>query len=475
MGIMYLAGYLRKRFDADFKLINQKLNNLTNDALVQAAVDFEADVVGLGAITPTAQDLPQLTQNLKRALPKSLVVIGGSHISAYGPKSLEKTSADCAVSGEGERAMEEVLRAHFDGGSLADVPGLFWRNDSGGVESNPGHPPLIENLDDIPFPAYDLIDLSEYWKHQGIAPIPRRKYVSLFSSRGCPYRCNYCHRVFGKGFRPHSAERMVDEVEYYQRTYGIEEIEFLDDIVNLDHDRLMSFCDLLHQRNIKVRISFPTAVRTDILRDDEIEALTDAGMYYCGFSLETGSARIQKMMGKNLNIDKFVENVNKVAAKRVYTNGFAMLGFPTETEEELKRTIQIACDTKLHTISFFTVTPFPGTDLYDLVMQNCPERLQDVSYDNMDFSSFNVNLSNIPDEVFYALQRGANRRFYMNPNRIMRIIRDYPKPQYLPMYVPQYLKRATKGMFHGPSTNGSTGGHTGAELPQQQAQEKDLV
>jgi len=452
LGIMYLAAYLRTRFDAEFLLINQKLNNVPDDEVVKQAAAFEPDVVGLSVMTPAAYHLPRLTAGLKAALPNALVALGGPHVSAFGCHVLRQSQADAALPGEGELGTEMLLRALQEGAGLESVPGLFWRDEDGGIVVNPGAAPLIDDLDSLPFPAYDLIDLPAYWRRQGIAPIPRRKYASLFSSRGCPYSCNYCHNIFGKRKRKHSAERIVEEAAYYQKQYGIHEIEFFDDIFNLDHKRLMRFCELMTSAEQPLKFSFPTALRTDILRDEEIDALADAGMYYCGFALESGSPRLQKLMGKNLDIDKFVDNVNKVAAKGIYTNGFAMLGFPSETEEEMLRTVDVACATDLHTISFFTVTPFPGTELYRSVRALFPERIRDVVYDNLDFSSFTANLSDVPDDRFYQIQREANRRFFFNPKRILRILRDYPKPLLLPLYIPPFIKRATKGLLWGAST-----------------------
>ena len=450
LGIMYLASYLREKFDADIKLINQRAENTSNDELVRRIAAHEADVVILSAITPTAKGLPYITKEVRKALPNALILIGGPHVSAYREKVLENTEANAAVSGEGELAVEAIIGEHFDGGGLEKVPGLLRRSGDGEIITNPGSFPLIQDVDSLPIPAYDLIDLPAYWKTQGIAPIPRRNYASLFTSRGCPYRCFYCHDVFGKRFRQHSAERVVDEILRLQKAYGgqgLNEIEFLDDIFNLNPRRLLKFCDLVHKKNIKVKLAFPTGVRTDIYSHEGIDAIVEAGAYYSSFSLESGVPRIQKLMKKNLNIEKFVDNVNYFVKKGVFANGYAMLGFPTETEAEIKQTIDVMCNTLMHTVSFHTVTPFPGTELYQIVKQTRPDLLSSLNYDSMDFSGIRCNLSDVPDEKFFKFQRMANRKFFMNPNRIMRIIRDFPQPHYLPLFIPQFVKRMTKGLL----------------------------
>lgn len=444
MGIMYLAAYLRSKFKADIHLLDQRLDNCSNDHVVREAVDFQADIVGLGALTPGAYGLGYITHGIRQGLPNALIVLGGPHVSAFQAKTLEDTAADAAVSGEGELAFEEIIRAHFDGGELADVPGIFWRDRNNEVISNPGMMPPIEDLDALPFPAYDLIHLPSYWRHQSFAAIPRRRYVSIFSSRGCPYGCTYCHRIFGNRFRPHSAERIIEEALYYQRQYNVKDIEFIDDIFNLDRKRLFEFCDLVQRRNLHTNIVFPNGVRTDILKEDEIDALVEAGLRFCCCALESGSPRIQKMIHKNLNIPNFLKNVELIKNRRVHTNGFAMLGFPTETEEEMQQTVDVLCQSKLHTLSCFTVIPYPNTALYHTAMQTHPEQLAHLRYDDMGYITGTINLSDVPDDVLFAYQRKANRRFYMNPSRIIRILKDHPKPHLIPLYIPHVLQRFVK-------------------------------
>ena len=163
--------------------------------------------------------------------------------------------------------------------------------------------------------------------------------------------------------------------------------------------------------------------------------------------MESGSPRIQEHTGKRLNIPRFLQGVEMAVKRGIFANGFVMLGFPTETEEEIKQTIDVACGSALHTSSFFTVTPFPNTALYDFVLKTHPEKLARVSYAGTDYSLIQVNLSEVPDPVLFYYQRKANRRFYMSPRRIYRILRDYPQPHLLPYYIPIYVSHVTKGLL----------------------------
>jgi radical SAM superfamily enzyme YgiQ (UPF0313 family) len=446
LGIMYLAAYLRTKFKTEIRIVNQKLHNTSDAELVKQAREFGADVIGLSMLTTNAYSLPFITSSLKAAMPQSLIVIGGPHVSAYGAASLGGNSADVAVPYEGELAFEAIINAYFNGGNLAEVPGIFRRTKEE-IVTNPGVTPFVEDIDSLPFPAYDLIDLKSYWKPQVMTASMRRGYASLFSSRGCPFNCIYCHRIFGDSLRLHSAQRVIEEMKFYKKNYGADCFEFEDDIFNHDRRRLFEICELIGKLDTKIGLSFPNGLRVDELNESSIDALWNAGMYYCACPLESGSPRIQKLIGKNLNIPRYLENVKYAASKKIFTFGFVMMGFPEETEEDIKKTIEISCMSKLHTVAFYTLAPFPNTKVYSIAMSKNPDRLKSINYDDKEYPHIRANFSDMPDDVLFYYQRKANRDFYMNPNRILRLIRDFPQKQRLPLYIPEFFKRLSKGII----------------------------
>jgi len=127
-------------------------------------------------------------------------------------------------------------------------------------------------------PAYDLIDLPRYWTHQTIAPMSRRRYVSLLTSRGCPYHCIFCHSIFGKHMRMHSAERVVAEIDHFRRRYGVDDFEFIDDTFNYSSKRTSEICDQLRIKGLRLRLAIPNGIRADLLTEEDTEALADAGL-----------------------------------------------------------------------------------------------------------------------------------------------------------------------------------------------------
>ena len=447
LGILSLAAYLRSKLDVDLLLMDQRVENASVESVVQRAADFGADVVGLSLMTYYAPMLGQVTQGLRAALPEVFQVLGGPHVSACQEAALVGNVADAAVSGEGESALEQLIRAHQAGADLTSIPGLLWRNGGGAITRNPGSAPIIEDLDTLPFLAYDLLDIRKYRRVQSHAHMPPRQYLSFFSSRGCPCKCMYCHQVFGKRFRAQSPERVVAEIEHHTKAFGVNNIEFEDDIFNFDPKRVLGICDLIAKRNLKLRIYFGNGLRTDVLTEEVVEALVGAGLCFSAFALESGSPRMQQFMGKRLNIDKFLQGVRWATDRGVFAHGFAMLGFPTETEEDMKATLEVACNSRLHTAAFFTVVPYPGTELYTYVAKHTPEKLKGFASDDLEFIRNRINLSEVPDEVLFRYQRTGFRRFYLNPARIARILRDYPNPCFLPYYLPMFTIRATKRLF----------------------------
>lgn len=427
MGIMSLAAHLRSRFDITAQLFNLRLEPCSMKSLARRIVAFEPDVVALGSLTASVHLVGPLTEMVRAALPKALIILGGPAATANGRAVLSTSQADVAVAGEGELPIESVIREWFDGSRRLDtIPGIFWRDGSGEIVQNPGSPPVLEDLDSLPFPAYDLIDLPAYWRHIPFGVVPYRKYVSILTSRGCPYPCMYCQHALGREFRAHSAARVVDEIAHCVRNYGVDTIEMLDDIFNYDPNRVLEFCELIVRRNLKIHITFPNGMRGDLLTEEIIDALHGAGLDHLTLALETATPRIQELVGKRLNIERLLANARYAAGRGILTQCYNMLGFPTETEAEARHTVDTVLDLPIHMATFFTVTPFPGTELHALARKYRPEKLAQIDWRNLEIITARINVSEMPDSVLFHMQGQALRKFYMNPSRVHRVLRDHP-------------------------------------------------
>ena len=224
------------------------------------------------------------------------------------------------------------------------------------------------------------------------------------------------------------------------RRYGVLDFDILDDCFNFDKQRVLDFSEQVQKTGLRTKFVFPNAIRTDILTQEVVDALADAGTYVSSFALESGSPRIQKMIGKHLNIDRFLAGVEMAAKRGIFGMGFAMLGFPGESIEEMRMTIDVACRSKLHVMLFFTVTPFEGTELHRQVQEQEPSKLESVDYENSDYMfKLAANVSPISDKEMLAILREANLRFYVNPWRAFRVFRDHPAKSEFVRFPPKKL------------------------------------
>jgi radical SAM superfamily enzyme YgiQ (UPF0313 family) len=241
------------------------------------------------------------------------------------------------------------------------------------------------------------------------------------TSRGCPYRCIFCHNIFGKRFRKRSIDHVMAELEQL-RGMGIRSIEVYDDNFNLDAGHMRGILQEIIRRRLNLELYFPNALRADLLSDDDVRLLKEAGTVYLVVAVETASPRLQRLIKKNLDLDKTARVIRTAARLRIFTAGYFMLGFPTETRAEMEATVDFACRSPLHAALFFTVVPHPSTELGRMVgIDEC-----DAPIDEWDYILGRNIISAEPPEVVNYLQRRAFRRFYLSPRRALRVLRDLP-------------------------------------------------
>lgn len=263
----------------------------------------------------------------------------------------------------------------------------------------------------------------------------------MFSSRACPWRCTYCHNSYGKVFRERSAEHVLAEIDLLVTKYGVKELVFMDDIFNFRPARAKAIAQGIIDRGYKLALTFPNGFRGDILDEELVVLLKKAGMYRCMVAVESASPRLQKVMQKNLKIDKVRKIVDFIASQGVMVHGAFMLGFPSETEEEMNETIEWAATSSFHTAAFFRVIPFKGTKLFSQVEEAGHPLPTDWSAYEPYKSE--INLSAVPEERIFELRKKAYRRFYWNPKRLYRIFSLIPqKRNMIPYLTLLFARRA---------------------------------
>jgi radical SAM superfamily enzyme YgiQ (UPF0313 family) len=441
LGILMVAAVARERHP-DVHVLDMKVEGWDAERCALELERLRPDVVGLSAMTYEAGCLHALARLVKKRLPGAVVVAGGPHPSVAADDVLADAAVDLVVRGEGEHTFAEVLDGLEAGrGDWSGCAGVSWRRADGELAHEPDRPPP-RDLDALPFPAWDLVDHARYDAvPRGGVIYAHKRFATMFASRACPWRCTYCHNSYGKVFRARSADHVLAEIELLVTRYGVRELVFMDDIFNLRAETAKAIARGIVERGWKLALTFPNGFRGDILDEELVDLLVAAGMYRCMIAVESAVPRIQKVSKKGLKIDKVERIVEYVASRGVMVHGAFMLGFPSETEEEMVTTIDWAARSAFHTAAFFRVIPFKGTELFRQVEEAGHPLPTDWSAYEPYQSA--INLSEVPEERILRLRKQAYRRFYLSPRRLLRIFRLIPnKSSMLPYLTLLFARRA---------------------------------
>lgn len=437
IGMMYIASYLRRKGDLDIRIIDMTPAGISYEDLGREIRDYRPDWLGISALSFESQGLHRVAALAKEVLPELPVVTGGPHPSAYASKILEDTNIDYAVIGEGELTADALDEALRKGAPVESIDGLAWR-ENGSVRVNPRQR-HIEDLDSMPFPAWDLIDIPRYRKFDRMSRSGMNDYMVLFTSRACPYHCLYCHKIFGKRFRARSPENVLQEIRTLYDTYGVREFEIVDDIFNCDLPRAKRIFDLIIESGMKIRFALPNGIRGDHADAEFFAKARRAGAVYMAFAVETASPRLQKMIRKHIQLEKVQQNIDLARKEGIFCQGLFMLGFPSETKEELLMTVDFAVRSRVHAAHLFIVTPYEGTDLGAMVRKAGKPVMND--FGNNYLTSGFTNLTDLSDREVNRIRRLGLLRFWLKPSRVWSIVRDYPLKSQLPYLATVLIRR----------------------------------
>ncbi len=426
MGLIYLASCLRQAGNHQARIVDGRLLELTPEQIIARGEDFDPDVIGITGLTMEGPDAHRLAALAKQRWPKRPVLLGGPYPTSQPDKAISDTNVDVCFLGEAEENFITWVKAQENGGSLDNVPAVTFRRNGSVVQT--AHGGFIEDLDSIPIPAWDLLELDKYFekkflKYRTMNPHQKRsRAVPIVSSRGCPYRCSYCHNLFGKKLRKRSVENVLGEMEMLVKDFNIQELEFIDDIFNLDIPRSKEIFQGVIDRKLDLTFAFPNGLRSDSFDEELLAIMKRAGAYRLVFAVETGSPRIQKAIHKNLDLEKARRNIALADKMGFFLGGFFIMGFPDETEEEIWQTIDFACKSKLHTANFFILTPFPNTEVWEQALRaGMP-----VDANFQHYYQVSINLSKVSSERLEKLRLKATAKFYLRPLRIIRFMTRVP-------------------------------------------------
>lgn len=215
-----------------------------------------------------------------------------------------------------------------------------------------------------------------------------------------------------------SPGRVVDEIEYIIENHDVSEFEIFDDIFNMDYNRVLEICAEIKRRGLKTSFSFPNGVRGDMLDEKILEELKSVGTYQMAFAVESGNSRIQKLIRKNIDLKKIKKNIAIASGLGIFTWGFFMMGFPTETRKEIWSTLRFAFSSRLHGAFFFQVVPHEGTQLASMCKAQADGRKVFVA---SDYSHGHGSLANVSAMELSFFQSLAYLVFFFDPRRILYI------------------------------------------------------
>ncbi|MBI2441551.1 MAG: radical SAM protein [Lentisphaerae bacterium] len=424
LGLLYLSAYLRQQRSADqIRIIDLRTVRHGQQVLAQTCRDFAPDIIAFSSMTIESTCLHEMARWCRQHAPGAIIIVGGPHAASFQQQILADPNIDYLLAGEGEIPFLQFVNAMEANQRTPAISGLSYKDANGAVVSSPANRDLVD-LATLPMPAWDMIDFDDYTDAR-MSPISQGRYAALFTSRGCPYRCTYCHNIFPKRYRAMTPPQVVNEIEYLVNRYQIREFEIYDDSFNLNYQRAMAICDEIIRRGLKIRLLFPNGVRGDLLDEALIKRLRQAGTIFLAMAVESASPRIQKEIKKNNDLEKIRHNITVAAREGIFTWGAFMMGFVRETRRELWQTARYAITSDLHGAHFFIVIPQANTELG---RQAGLDVSQYADIKATDYWTTKNTLACVSHWELWLWQMLAFFLFYANPVRIYRAIRVFPYP-----------------------------------------------
>ncbi len=349
-GIAYLAAMLLKN-GHKAAVVDMRVYPKVSE-LFKKIEKFDPEFIAFSFMTKEYLKSHDLIEKIKKNFPNKILILGGAHPSTVEEKVLEETKADLAVMGEAEYTFVELC----DGLPYPEIKGLIWR-DHGKIVKNERRP-FIDNLDELPFPAYELFPLDKYVD----------KKIPIVSSRGCPYQCIYCamKKILGAKWRPRSAENVFAEIKHwYDKGYTF--FHIVDDNFTLDMERAEKICDLIIDNNLKIKWDLRNGIRVDRVTENLLRKMKKAGCFFLAFGIESFDDEVLKKMKKGTTREKAIEAVRLANKVGIPASGFFMVGLPGDSFKKFQDTYNLAKSMDLEEVRFYNVIPFPETELYEQI------------------------------------------------------------------------------------------------------------
>lgn len=419
LGIAYMAGVLQEN-NIDVEILDASAEDMDFKDVEKELLKRKPDLVALTALTPTIGRALETAQVVKETLPDSIVVMGGYHPTFNFIETLEDENVDIVIRGEGEYIMLNLVQALENQSSLHDVKGIVFEDkNSKEIVVNP-EAPLIQNLDELPFPALNLLPMKKY----RLLDMDTHM-TTMITTRGCPMQCSFCSSaaMHGKKIRERSVENIVDEIEYLKTNYDIDTIAFMDDTFTLKKRKVMAICDEILKRNIE--IMWGCTSRVDTLDEKLLKKMKEAGCITIFIGVESADQQQLDNMCKNTTVAK-IENAFKIAHKlKIRTIASVALGMPGDTKEIMNKTVKFVHKLKPNYAIYSLATPYPGTRFYKEAFEKNLIKIKDWSKYTLITPILETIDCSLND--MRKIQAKAFMKFYLRPHYIIRqFLQDGP-------------------------------------------------
>jgi len=408
-GIAYIASACRKS-GHEVVIYNQDVYHWPESNLLELLNAERFDAVGVGACGGYYQyrKVLKISEAINSSKNRPFFVLGG-HLASPEPEYfLKKMKADLVMIGEGEETWVELLQVLGAGGKLSSVKGVAYI-ENGRCVTTPRRP-LIENIDKIPFPAWDLFPMDHY----AMLRLPNIKNsercMPVLSGRGCTFKCNFCYRL-DKGFRPRSAESIKEEIEILKKNYNIAYIAFSDELLMSSEQRTTELCESFIKARLNIK--WDCNGRLNYAKPDVLKLMKEAGCVFINYGIESVDDTALKNMNKALTVKQITKGIENTLEAGISPGLNIIFGNIGETRETLKKDVEflLKYDDHAQMRTIRPVTPYPGSPLYNYAIEkgfikDC-EDFYEKKHLNSDLMT--VNFTNMSDEEFYKALFEANK------------------------------------------------------------------
>lgn len=403
-GLAYVAASLRDAGHEVF-VVDMEGDDLDPGRALEAVCSIRPDIVGFGGMVTRFRFVKEMGRELRKRLPGAFLIAGNSGATTIPEIYIESCSLDAVVLGEGERTSCELAEALEHGGEWRQVRGLAFHDGLGIVRSSPRE--QVKDLDALPWPAWDLFPIERY-----VNSFDHRqklvRHLEVVASRGCPFDCVYCYRIYGRRVRRRSPASIVAEAEELVRRFDIRYTGFPDDLFTSDRDFVMEFCRLFRERLPGLKWSCLGRVNT--VDPEMLAEMKRAGCDWISYGIESGSDAMLRAMNRGVTAEQCLNAVRMTRKAGIHPDGSFMIGMYGETAETVEETVRFCRRADL-TAPMLFVTPYPGTAVFDrAVSEGRIHSVEDLVTRMNAADDLLVNLTDMPDDELVSLRNRAQRR-----------------------------------------------------------------